>query len=112
MRFVEYRLEFPNPNCSPANTPPDPTIVIVETGATVFDVMIAAADVDNSYDFTTSYFGDSGFFIDAVNGTANAAPCFWFFFYQIPGLPVTLSQLGVSNVVVPGSGFTVILRYQ
>jgi hypothetical protein len=86
--------------------------VLVETGATAFDVMIAAADASGDYDFTTSYFGDSGFFIDAVNGTANASPCFWFFYYQISGLPETLSPLGVSNVVIPGSGFTVILRFQ
>ena len=113
MRVVQYRLKFPNKaNCPPANTPPAPITVLVETGATVFDVMIAAADANDSYDFTASYFGDSGFFINAVNGTANAFPCFWFFFYRIPGLPETQSPLGVSNVVVPGSGFSVILRYQ
>ena len=74
--------------------------------------MIAAAESDNSYNFQTTYFGEIGFFIDAVNGTANKGACFWYFYYQIPGLPVTLSQLGISNVVVPGTGFTVILRYR
>ena len=73
--------------------------------------MIAAADANESYNFKTSYFGNSGFFIDAVNGTANTASCFWFFYYQIPGLSPVSSKLGVSNVVVPGYGFAVILRY-
>ena len=86
--------------------------MLVETGATAFDVMIAAADSYNSYDFQTTYFGNTGFFVNAVNGTASVGSCFWFFYYQFPGLPVTLSQLGVSNVVVPGNGFTVILRYR
>ena len=86
--------------------------MFVESDATAFDVMIAAAESDNSYDFRTSFFGEIGFFIEAVNGTANMGACFWYFYYQIPGRPVTLSDLGVSNVVVPGSGFTVILRYR
>ena len=114
MRRVHYLLEFPNPNCPPANAPPAPITVLVETGATVHDVMIAAANVDNSYNFKTTYFGDNiiGFYTEAIGATANAPPCFWWFFFQMPGLPVTFSPLGTTNVVVPGDEFTVIFRYQ
>ena len=73
--------------------------------------MIAAADRNRDYNFQTTYFGDSGFFIDAINGTANQNPCFWFFDYIIPGLPVQRSQFGVSNVVVPGDRFSIILSF-
>ena len=77
----------------------------------MLDVMIAAADRNREYNFKSTYFGDSGFFIDAINGTANQDPCYWFFDYIIPGLPAQRSQFGVSNVVVPGDRFSIIFRY-
>ena len=110
-RNVQFRLEFPDLTCPPVNTPPERINLIVETGSTVFDVMIAAADRNRDYNFKTTYFGDSGFFIDAINGTASQAPCYWFFDYVIPGLEVQRSQFGVSNVVVPGDGFSIIFKY-
>lgn len=73
--------------------------------------MIQAADRNRFYNFKTTYFGDSGFFVDAINGTASQDPCYWFFDYIIPGLSVQRSQFGVSNVIVPGDGFTIILVY-
>ena len=113
LRTVDYRLEFPNASCPPTTPPPAPIRLIVETGSTAFDAMIAAADRNRAYNFKTSYFGDSGFFIDSVSGTASTSKCFWFFFYTIPGVQQPIpSQLGVSNVVVPGDGFGVILSYQ
>ena len=111
---INYRLEFPHgKSCLPTSTPPSGIRLMVETGSTALDVMITAADLNRSYNFETSYFGDIGFAIDAVNGTASTSKCFWFFYYQFPGQskPVK-SQLGVSNVVVPGDGSTIILRYQ
>ena len=73
--------------------------------------MTQAADRNRFYNFKTTYFGDIGFSINAINGTASQNPCFWFFDYIIPGLPVQRSQFGVSNVVVPGDGFIIILKY-
>ncbi len=113
---MDYRLEFPDKeSCPPAttNTPVPPQITVpVETGATALDVMIAAADANRDYDFTVYYFGNLGFFTYAVNGTVNVSPCYWFLYYQDPGLPETLLPLGVSNFVVRSSKSTVILRYQ
>lgn len=111
IRRVQYSLDFPDPSCPPTNTPPGEIRVRVETGSTVFDAMVAAADRNRDYNFQTTYFGDSGFFIDAINGTASQNPCFWFFYYVIPGLSEQKSQFGVSNVVVPGDNFSIILRY-
>ena len=75
------------------------------------DVMIAAADRNKYFNFKSSYYGDCCFFIDAINGTANQDPCYWFIDYIIPGLPTQSSRLAVSNVVVPGNEFSVIFRY-
>ena len=111
LREVNYNLTFPDRSCPATNTPPGLITVIVETGSTALDVMIAAADKDSSYNFKSTYYGNSGYFIDAVNGTENKDPCYWFFYYIIPGLSPQRSQFGVSNVVVPGNGFTVILSY-
>ena len=110
-RNAQFSLDFPDASCPSTNTPPGPISVIVETGSTVLDVMIAAADRSRYFNFKSTYYGDTGFFIEAVNGTANSDPCYWFFDYVIPGLPVQRSQFGVSNVVVPGDGFSVIFRY-
>ena len=44
LRNAQFSLDFPDPACSSTNTPPRPISVIVETGSTVLDVMIAAAD--------------------------------------------------------------------
>ena len=108
---MRFSLDFPDDSCPPTNTPPRRISVIVETGSTVLDVMIAAADRSRYFNFKSTYFGDSGFFIEAINGTANQDPCYWFFDYIIPGLSAQRSQFGVSNVVVPGDGFSVIFRY-
>ena len=72
--------------------------------------MYAAADQDSKFNFKSSYFGDSGVFIDAIGGTASANPCFWLFYYDIPNVNEFLSPLGVSNVIIPGE-WDIILRY-
>ena len=111
-RGVLYRLEFPDSACPPTNTPPAQLGLLVETGTTAFDVMIAGADKNRSYNFKSTYLRDSGFVIDAVNGTPRTSECSWVFYYQFPLRQPIKSQLGVSNVVIPGHGFKVILRYQ
>ena len=108
---MRLSLDFPDDSCPPTNTSPRRISVIVETGSTVLDAMIAAADRNSYFNFKSTYFGDSGFFIEAINGTANQDPCYWFFDYIFPGLSAQRSQFGVSNVVVPSGGFSVVFRY-
>ena len=116
LRLVKYRVEFsPYPMCTASSggmTNNATAKVIIETGGTALDVMIAAADKDRNFNFKSSYFGNSGYSIDSLAGIASSDPCYWFFYYKIPGLQETKSSLGVSNVVIPGSGWTVILRYE
>ena len=114
LRFVKYRVEFPtNTNCTASSGElTKKANVKIETGETALDVMIAAADKDSNFNFKSTYFGNSGYFIDSIAGIASSDPCYWFFYYIIPGLPETKSSLGVSNVVIPGSGWTIIMRYE
>ena len=112
LRVANLTLDFPDQSdCKPESTPPGSILVQIETGNTALDVLVAAADNNSYYNFKTSYYGNAGFAIDAINGTASQNPCYWFFYYQIPGLPLQMSQLGVSNVVVPGNRFAVVMRY-
>ena len=114
LRTAHCRLEFPDSaKCPPTNPPPKEITVTVETGATAFDVMVAASDTDRSYNFTASYFGNIGFYIDAINGTANTETCFWYYFYQTrpPALPIESSSAGLA-VGVTTNGFIVIFRYK
>ena len=116
LRFVRYRVEFSeNTMCtaSSGGTTNNATAnVIIEPGGTALDVMTTAADKFSYFNFKSTYFGNSGYFIDTIAGIASSDPCYWFFYYKIPGLPETKSSLGVSNVVIPGSGWTIIMRYE
>ena len=112
LRAANLALDFPDKSdCKPKSTPPANITVYIETGDTALDVLVAAADIDSDYNFKSSYYSNTGFAIDAINGTASQNPCYWFFYYQILGLSLQKSQLGVSNVVIPGNGFTIIMRY-
>lgn len=114
LRFVIYKVEFPKTsNCTASSGGVTKNAYVqLETGGTALDVMIAAADRDRSFNFKSSYFGNSGYFIDSIAGIASSNPCYWFFYYKIPGLPETKSSLGVSNVVIPGNGWRIIMRYE
>ena len=104
LRSVRYTVEFPG-----VTKHADVQIV---PGGTALDVMIAAADKDSSFNFKSTYYGNSGYFIDSIDKTSNEKPCYWSFYYEIPGLPETKSPLGVSSVVIPGNGWHIIMRYE
>ena len=116
-RTVKYQVQFPDPIClQQGGSLPSSTVVRIGAGGTALDVMIAAADKRRALNFKSTYFGNSGYFITQIGGTANNASigtgCFWSFYYKIPGLDETRSSLGVSNVVIPGDGWIVIWRYE
>ena len=110
---VDYQLEFPQKNCSGSSIPPTPVTVTIPVGGVAQRVMELAVDQDRSYRFSATYFGTQlGYFIDTINGTTSNNPCFWFFYYQPPGMNPVLANLGVSNFVIPDNGGRVIFRYE
>ena len=118
---MPYSVEFPDPaNCSAAPPPggkgPGSTVVRIETGGTALDVMTAAADKNSDFNFVTTYFSDTGYFVNAVRGTPSTVPsgvnCYWGFYYTIPGVPGEIfSSVGVSDLIIPSDGWHIILRY-
>lgn len=107
-----YSIEFPIENCTANNVPPSPVTVSIGTGDTALDVLEAAVDVNSGYRFTATYFGSLGYLIDAINGTASKDPCYWFFYYQKPGMEPVFSDVGVSSFVIPEDGYSIIFRYE
>ena len=110
---IDYLLEFPEVNCSGGNesivSRPTPLTLDVSCGSSAQQVMEMAANADQSYSFTVTYPGTAvGYTIDAIN---NSDPCFWFFYYQIPGRDPVLSE-SISNFIIPSNGSQVIMRYQ
>ena len=113
---VDYSLEFPQANCSGGNeslgSRPPPLTLVIPCGSSVQRVMEIAVDADPSYRFTVTYTGSTvGYTIDTINGTENNDPCFWFFYYQIPGQDPILNE-SITNFIVPSNRTQVIMRYQ
>ena len=115
-RKVKYRVEFPDPeNCpsAPDSHGPGSTEVQIERGSTALDVMSVAADKDSKFNFKSTYFGGSGYFVNAIGGTAKSASCFWAFYYKVAEIKdEKKSSLGVSNVVIPGDDWEVIMKFE
>ena len=110
---VNYQLEFPQQRCPGGSSPPPPVSVEIPVGSVAQRVMELAVDQDRSYRFSATYFGTQlGYFIDTINGTTSNNPCFWFFYYQPPGMNPVLANLGVSNFVIPDNEGRVIFRYE
>ena len=110
---VNYQLEFPQQRCPGGSSPPPPVSVEIPVGSVAQRVMELAVDQDRSYRFSATYFGTQlGYFIDTINGTTSNNPCFWFFYYQPPGMNPVLANLGVSNFVIPDNGGRMIFRYE
>ena len=115
LRNVKYRVEFADSeSCPITGVQPGSTVVRIEAGGTAFDVMQAAADKDRNFNFQTKYFGNIGFSVRDIGGTESVPSdnCFWFFYYIIPGVRGEIrSSLGVSNLIIPGDNWQIILRY-
>ena len=107
---------FPEANCSGGNedlhSRPPPLTLVVPCGSSVQQLMEVAVNADPSYRFTVTYTGSAvGYTIDAINGTENSDPCFWFFYYQIPGGDPILNE-SITNFIIPSNRTQVIMRYQ
>ena len=87
-------------------------MVQIAKGSTALDVMAAAADQDNKFNFQATYYGNTGYMIDAIGGvSAVPGSFFWSFFYEnLETTEETSSTLGVSNVAILGNGWKIIQR--
>jgi len=61
--------------------------------------MEEAAKNEKAYEFTAT-FGKYGAFIDKLNGTENAKPCYWFVYVETADGTTTSSQVGVSELTI------------
>ena len=86
--------------------------VVIPTGGTALDALITAADTDSRFNFNSTYFGNIGYCVNAIAGTANSPTCAWDFYYTIPGIAEASSPLGFSSVVIPGNNWKITLRYE
>lgn len=74
-----------------------------------------AADSDPSYEFTISYVSQTGFEIEAINGTERNELCDWYLYYQAPGEedPSYLRNVQlITTYVIPDDNSTVVLQYR
>ena len=111
-----YVIEYPDPVCTKA-TPPDSISVTTPTRSTALDVMVEAATVSGSdYEFSTNYMqvdaasSAYGYVVTQVGGVANNGSCAWVPFLVPLGRDEEMG-VAVSDLVVPGSGYMLILRY-
>ena len=114
---VEYSFQFSDmQNCPPSamSNALDPITVTILANGTAQNVLEASVDVNRAYRFTATYFGSTlGYSIGTINGTSSNNPCFWFFYFQAPGQPgPVFSNLGVSNFIIPTSGYSIFMRYE
>ena len=78
-------------------------------------VMEKAADLDDSYRFKVTYFTViRAYAVDGINVTENNPDtnCSWYFVVGKPDGSQMDPELPVSRYVIPGEGYTVIMRYQ
>ena len=108
-------MEFPDDRCSTAPNP-DPVTVTVPAESRALIVMQEAADKRSDLRFTTTYSRpDYGYFIDKINGTRDSdgrKNCYWFIYIRGPEDKEILSPLGVSNYILPDTGYSIIWRFE
>ena len=115
---MEYAFEYTDiEQCPQATTsnPLSPVTLTIPEGGTAQKVLEASVGISSYYRFSATYFGSTlGYFIDTINGTSSdmAASCFWFFYVQEPGKQPELASVGVSNYVIPTSGYSIFMRYE
>ena len=125
---VLYKIFFPHTKCqggSASDIPrPDQLNVSLPTDTSYYtlqEVMEAATDQDESYQFSLLYPNEEdGYLLEGINGTDEAGDCRWFLYYQGPGEgePTLLhdsatseEQLQVELIEVEPNS-TVVLCYQ
>ena len=115
-RRVVYGAKFPDTDKFPPaldGHSPASIIMQIAKGGTAMDIMIAAADKDSKFNFWATYYGNMGYSIDAIRGAAKKGSGSWVFYYKIPGVSKEIkSFFGVSNVVIPGDNWEIIMRYE
>ena len=110
-KTVTYRVEYNDDNDACEGTNLQPLTINSSFTSTAMDIMELARDEGREYNFSATYFGFLGYFIDSVNGRPGENDCFWFFYIQAPGGSAFKPQIGVTTYV-PGDNFVVILRYE
>ena len=110
-KTVTYRVEYNDDNDACEGTNPAALTIDSSSTSTAMDIMELARDEGREYNFSATYFGFLGYFIDSVNGRPGGNDCFWFFYIQAPGGSAFKPQIGVTTYV-PGNNFVVILRYE
>ncbi len=89
------------------------TTVTVPEKSSAQRVMEVAADQDEVYDFTATYYGQySDYFVDALVGKANGNGYYWVYYYQPPGELPYMPQYGIEQFIIPGTGGRLIWEYK
>ena len=89
---VELQLNVPHTECAggvASTIPrPDPVTVRLPSGVATYtlrQVLEAAAEQDESYQFSLLYFTDEyGYVLEGINGTTDDGYCEWVMYYQAP----------------------------
>jgi hypothetical protein len=110
---VTYKIEYEDLFCS-NTTAPSTVQVQVKRGSTGLSVMEqAVTKFGTPFRFSATYHGARlGYFIDAINGTESDqnTSCIWLLFIRRPDGREFLSPVGVSNIRIPGNGYSIIWR--
>lgn len=111
-----YVIDYPDAKCTTA-MPPDSISIATPTGSTALDVMVKAATLSGSdYAFSTDYMQVAssaevyGYVVTQVGGVDNNGSCIWVPFLTPLGRDEVMG-VAVSDLVVPGDGYTLTLRY-
>ena len=122
---VSFELYFPHISCAGGEgseiARPDPLNVSLPVDAnttsyTLQEVMEAATDQDESYQFSVLFPGEeTGYLLEGINGTEEENDCKWLLYYQAPDEAVPTLRLTFDNQVSffevePNA--TVVLCYQ
>ena len=120
---VKYYVEYPSEDkylCGVSQEPiPNPVQVVIPADSAAFEAIRNAVDqYGSSYNFTATYYQNTGYVIDAINNvpyTITHQPpsmCFWKFIVQYPTGSEIPPYEGVSKYTFDSDGFGVIMRYE
>jgi len=111
---VGYKIRY-SPECSDGTPPPDQCFATFgnRNGINAMDIMEAAVNQGGTpYRFSATYFGSFlGYFIDVLNGTASASPCYWAVLYELSNGTEVLADVGVTNLRIYNKQ-SLLMQYQ